>query len=143
MKQLITVIWLLFKQRLLTNSERRRRHMTQDGGCQICDSDTEDIEHVFKHCTLAKALWKELLPPDQFREFTTTDLCDWLTRYLYDKQLHASWQIRVFVTCWQLWQARNARLFTDTSQTTSSIACKIRAIVSNSLRSFALVSAFL
>lgn len=39
---------------------------------------TEDFEHVFKHCLLARSLWKEILPPDKHQAFLGSDLTMWL-----------------------------------------------------------------
>lgn len=43
-------LWLVCKQRLLTNLEKARRGIGQDISCQICYHNTKDILHVLREC---------------------------------------------------------------------------------------------
>lgn len=43
-------LWIAWKQRLLTNAEKRRRHTREDSKCQICGKKTETTLHVLRDC---------------------------------------------------------------------------------------------
>ncbi|CAN1152491.1 Putative ribonuclease H protein At1g65750, partial [Linum perenne] len=43
-------IWLVAHDRILTNAERRRRHLTDIDDCQRCRGGTEDTLHVVSDC---------------------------------------------------------------------------------------------
>ncbi|KAL4348355.1 hypothetical protein GQ457_17G006980 [Hibiscus cannabinus] len=46
--------WFALHERLLTNVERVRRHMTTSEHCEISGSSREDIDHVLRQCNAAK-----------------------------------------------------------------------------------------
>lgn len=132
-----TFAWLFFKNRLLTNAERHRRHMATSDQCSLCDGSREDLEHALKHCSLAAGVWKEILPPDIYHQFSTTSLQPWLHSLLLHPTCHISWQIGCFIICWKLWQARNLRLFTAQTLTVHGVISHIRSIINTTLHSFA------
>ena len=66
---ILTFIWLLLKDKLLMNKERKKRKMTYEKDCSFCDADEEDIDHVLQKCPLAKTIWTNLLPRDLHRAF--------------------------------------------------------------------------
>lgn len=43
-------LWILLKGRLLTNLERARRQLTEDGTCSTCNEEEESIRHLFWDC---------------------------------------------------------------------------------------------
>ncbi|CAN1138640.1 Putative ribonuclease H protein At1g65750 [Linum perenne] len=53
-------LWLVAHNRLLTNSERRRRHLAEIGSCQVCPGQEESVLHVLRDCPLASATWELL-----------------------------------------------------------------------------------
>ncbi|CAN1154332.1 Putative ribonuclease H protein At1g65750 [Linum perenne] len=46
-------LWLAVRGRILTNGERRRRHLSTEGGCKRCGRDEEDVLHVLRDCPFA------------------------------------------------------------------------------------------
>ncbi|KAL4386031.1 hypothetical protein GQ457_09G026140 [Hibiscus cannabinus] len=46
-------MWLVFRQRLLTNAERFRRHLTLSDSCPLCHSAPETIDHMLRTCPRA------------------------------------------------------------------------------------------
>ncbi|CAN1157548.1 Putative ribonuclease H protein At1g65750 [Linum perenne] len=50
-------LWLVAHNRLLTNSERNRRHMTTEDCCRLCPNSTEDSLHVLRDCRSARDFW--------------------------------------------------------------------------------------
>ncbi|CAN1122460.1 Putative ribonuclease H protein At1g65750 [Linum perenne] len=55
-------LWLIAHEKVLTNSERCRRHLTDDSRCHRCPNSVEDVLHVCRDCTLAKEVWSALFP---------------------------------------------------------------------------------
>lgn len=49
-------LWHLWHDRLLSNMERCRRHMTDDGFCPLCNVGLETALHTFRDCAFAKAV---------------------------------------------------------------------------------------
>ncbi|CAN1142660.1 Putative ribonuclease H protein At1g65750 [Linum perenne] len=62
-------IWLAAHERILTNSERCRRHIAQDSTCYRCPNICEDLLHVCRDCNLAKEVWKPA--PEEFITINT------------------------------------------------------------------------
>lgn len=52
-------LWLLFHDRLMTNSNRFLRWITTDPRCFICGSVEENNEHIFRECPSAILVWKK------------------------------------------------------------------------------------
>ncbi|CAI9104548.1 OLC1v1003244C1 [Oldenlandia corymbosa var. corymbosa] len=58
-KRIKLFLWLMFRGVLMTNSERKRRHMTDDGSCQSCGNE-ETLFHVFRDYFRSKELWRSI-----------------------------------------------------------------------------------
>lgn len=135
-----TFSWLLFKGRLLTNSERCRRKMTNDDTCSICNHGPEDIDHILRLCPLAREVWKRTLPPPLYQKLTLGNITDWLRALLLKNRGDQSWTIGPFITCWKLWEARNHHVFTDRKFKVDDILGQTRAIVTHTLHSHLFIS---
>ncbi|WCJ40291.1 DNAse I-like superfamily protein [Euphorbia peplus] len=70
-------IWLVTKRRILTNPERKRRHLSDEDLCQICNLYPETITHVFRDCPFARSVWLRLLHHNEFNEFISIDEANW------------------------------------------------------------------
>ncbi|CAN1178468.1 Putative ribonuclease H protein At1g65750 [Linum perenne] len=46
-------LWLAIQDRILTNSERKRRHISASDVCPYCNSAAETAQHVLRDCPLA------------------------------------------------------------------------------------------
>ncbi|CAN1215674.1 Putative ribonuclease H protein At1g65750 [Linum perenne] len=53
-------LWLAAHNRLLSNEERLRRHMTDRDDCHRCPSVSETSLHILRDCNLAKSVWLRL-----------------------------------------------------------------------------------
>ncbi|MFQ6623165.1 hypothetical protein Gotur_001529 [Gossypium turneri] len=49
-------LWLVLKQRLLTQAERLRRGVINDARCSVCGHGYEDVLHTIRDCDAAKKL---------------------------------------------------------------------------------------
>ncbi|KAK8600934.1 hypothetical protein V6N12_050779 [Hibiscus sabdariffa] len=43
-------LWLLCKNKIMTNAERARRHSIGDDRCPLCLSSLEYVNHLFQRC---------------------------------------------------------------------------------------------
>ncbi|KAK8559190.1 hypothetical protein V6N12_042472 [Hibiscus sabdariffa] len=57
-------LWLVGHERILTNADRTRRHLTCDSRCSICSVSKEDIDHALRHCLIASSVWNQIICMD-------------------------------------------------------------------------------
>ncbi|MBA0872893.1 hypothetical protein Goshw_022800, partial [Gossypium schwendimanii] len=88
-------LWLAFKQKLLTNSERVRRGFSHCSSCSICGHEFEDLFHVLRDCPPAKEVWR------------------------LDYGL--VWSCLFGLVAWRIWKNRNLFIFQHISWTASEV----------------------
>lgn len=49
-------LWLILKQKLLTNSERVRKGIKHDASCHSCGHSMEDAMHILRDCPFVKEI---------------------------------------------------------------------------------------
>ena len=62
-------LWLVTHQVIMTNVERKRRHLSETSECPLCKGGDETILHVLRDCPAAAELWTRLLPPSRQQRF--------------------------------------------------------------------------
>ncbi|CAN1153703.1 Putative ribonuclease H protein At1g65750 [Linum perenne] len=55
-------LWLSIHDKLMTNDERCRCHVSTDAACPQCKDRCENVEHVLRRCDFADLVWMEVLP---------------------------------------------------------------------------------
>ncbi|CAN1846117.1 Putative ribonuclease H protein At1g65750 [Linum perenne] len=104
--------------KLLTNSERKRRHLTEFSSCPRCNLYEETASHILRECQFSIAVWNHL----GLGEFCSThdNLCTWLSKGMsHQKSL-------IFgIGCWYLWKARNEWVFSANAQSHGVLAARI------------------
>ncbi|CAN1832077.1 Putative ribonuclease H protein At1g65750 [Linum perenne] len=118
-------LWLVAHNRLLTNSERHRRHLAEIGACQVCPGLEESVLHVLRDCPLASATWELLTLPSGDQTFFQTPLLQWIEGFIWKPELC----LLFGVTCWWLWRARNDRVFNNKLTTADGLTRHIQAWV--------------
>ncbi|KAH1064535.1 hypothetical protein J1N35_029522 [Gossypium stocksii] len=75
-------IWLVLKQRILSNVERVKRGLADDPSCSLCGCPSEDILHILRDCNAAKDVQSQVLPgqPWSSREIVNNSLC-WASQW--------------------------------------------------------------
>ncbi|KAJ8452595.1 hypothetical protein Cgig2_004931 [Carnegiea gigantea] len=59
-------LWLAAHERLMTNANRFARGLALSAACTICDSTEETTLHLLRDCSLARSVWRSLVPhPEQ------------------------------------------------------------------------------
>ncbi|CAN1127865.1 Putative ribonuclease H protein At1g65750 [Linum perenne] len=56
-QRIILFLWLALQDRLLTNVERGRRHLTADTNCARCGDRAKTVSHVLRNCQVAYETW--------------------------------------------------------------------------------------
>ncbi|CAN1194412.1 Putative ribonuclease H protein At1g65750 [Linum perenne] len=100
-------LWTAVHNRLLTNTERERRHLTSSADCGLCVNTPESLDHILRHCPLAGQVWARTMPPAKLVDFFSLDPGEWWKRHIGDESLSSVFGF----TCWLLWKARNERIF--------------------------------
>ncbi|CAN1144938.1 Putative ribonuclease H protein At1g65750, partial [Linum perenne] len=92
--------------KLMTNEERRRRHLTLDAACQECNDGFEDIEHILRKCHFAQQVWRSMMP--HFLDGSAAlDFKAWWVAGIKNNK----WALMFSVITWLLWRRRNHFIF--------------------------------
>ncbi|CAN1193208.1 Putative ribonuclease H protein At1g65750 [Linum perenne] len=110
-------LWLVAHGKLMTNEERRRRHIAPDAICPECKGDCEDVEHVLRSCSLAQSVWRRLLPQALDDVVTNATFSEWWTKGIGDRGSCLSFG----VIAWLLWRRRNRLVFHDETMSVSEV----------------------
>ncbi|KAK8630332.1 hypothetical protein V6N13_079130 [Hibiscus sabdariffa] len=130
LQRIKTFLWLLAKDRLLTNAERVRRHLSSSARCEACGAAVESAQHIFRECPIAVAVWKGLIKRDKWVEFMSLGSLEWIRRNL-SSPTHfaialADWDLHFGVILWSLWTRRNAIIFDPDSIDMLSVSDRSR-----------------
>lgn len=122
-------IWKVNNNGLLVNFERRRRGLTDHGGCPICDEGEETLDHLFRRCSRAIECWRISNAPRDFTAYSHAPLEKWIENSCADnkkKQEEKSWQTSFPYILWNLWKARNKSVFDGIHMTAREIIMRAR-----------------
>ncbi|CAN1845039.1 Putative ribonuclease H protein At1g65750 [Linum perenne] len=123
-------LWILGHDRLLSNAERLRRHLTSDGGCIRCAHGCESTSHIFRDCNFALEFWRCMGFQDSAPN-GSADFKAWLKHNLTGTR-----SLLFDIGLWQLWKARNELVFNGARTDASGLSHKAHAwseMVSNAL----------
>ncbi|CAN1194012.1 Putative ribonuclease H protein At1g65750 [Linum perenne] len=111
-------MWLVTHGNLMTNEERRRRHISTDATCPECKGGCEDIDHVIRSCSLAQGVWRCMLPNAIASTNATSYFDGWWLQGIGDSKTRLTFGIIV----WMLWRHRNSLVFHDENLDPTSAA---------------------
>jgi hypothetical protein len=60
-------IWLAAENKILTWDNLQQRGWEGPSRCQLCKQDTENINHLFIHCSFTKSVWERLVTGQKFK----------------------------------------------------------------------------
>ncbi|KAL4278084.1 hypothetical protein GQ457_03G008110 [Hibiscus cannabinus] len=114
-QRICVFMWLVFRQRLLTNAERFRRHLTLSDSCPLCHSAPETIDHMLRTCPRARHGWEAIIRPSNLDAFLSLPFSEWLQIGLTSENRFghgdALWVTRFSVFCWIIWKRRCNAIF--------------------------------
>ncbi|KAK8523329.1 hypothetical protein V6N12_047853 [Hibiscus sabdariffa] len=103
-------LWLVCKDRVLTNTDRLRRHIVNTAECMICGARVEDLDHLLRQCPFAKEVREPLIRPCKIGEFYQTPIPNWIKWNLQNPSYFATvqddWDIKFGAILWNLWSQR-------------------------------------
>ncbi|KAK8991786.1 hypothetical protein V6N11_062778 [Hibiscus sabdariffa] len=86
------------------------QYLNDSTGCDIYEASTEDMDHVLRHCDVARSLWCRVLLPDLLEEFMITPFDVWLRQNVSLANVGLLygdwWSARFVIYCWLLWKDR-------------------------------------
>lgn len=108
-------LWLVTHQVIMTNMERKRRHLSENSVCPLCKGGDETILHVLRECPAAAGLWIRLVPRSKHQRFFTLPLLEWLFENLAKREpiWGDSWPTLFALTVWWCWKWRCGYVFGD------------------------------
>ncbi|KAK8701889.1 hypothetical protein V6N13_020267 [Hibiscus sabdariffa] len=108
-------LWLVCRDKLMTNEEGVRCHFSADARCPSCLHSPKSANHVLHTCPSACSVWILLIKSDKFDEFLRMDFQDWieinLTNPSYFARVSIDWDLMFGAVAWNLWLDRNAMVF--------------------------------
>ncbi|CAN1806131.1 Putative ribonuclease H protein At1g65750 [Linum perenne] len=110
-------LWLASHDRLMTNVERKRRHLTNQVICSRCSLQPESLPHVLFECCFALQVWKAVLPEAVRVKEVHGEFFTWWKMMLVDEKQSTKFGI----TAWLLWKARNKLIFDKEVQSVSTV----------------------
>ncbi|XP_029144365.2 putative ribonuclease H protein At1g65750 isoform X2 [Arachis hypogaea] len=117
-------MWLVANNTILTNVERRRRHLATEANCPRCNHQEESTLHVLRDCSYAKCVWSLLNPHEIVADFFNLSIKDWLAQNL---SARSDWACKFGVTVSSLWFYRNSLIFEGNRVRPTVVARAIRA----------------
>ncbi|CAN1147966.1 Putative ribonuclease H protein At1g65750, partial [Linum perenne] len=102
-------LWLAIHGRLLTNSERVRRHLAASPACPRCEVASESICHTLRDCPSAAAIWTHAGFDGRDRNWREPAAI-WLMNGLQGNK-----SLLFGITAWTIWKDRNEFIFSNSS----------------------------
>ncbi|MBA0799028.1 hypothetical protein Gohar_009564, partial [Gossypium harknessii] len=117
-------IWLVLKQKLLTNVERVRRGCGSSNTCSICGHVLENVMHILRDYPTAKGV-SEIIPQQTFSSFYLGSLFDWMATNLQNQLTSSTggidWSYLFGIITWRIWKSRNMFVFQGISWSVEEI----------------------
>ncbi|XP_031121177.1 uncharacterized protein LOC116024424 [Ipomoea triloba] len=113
----------------MTNTERKRRNLTDAADCQRCGVEEESLDHIFRRCEIATDCWAASSPPTDFASSFHLPLSTWMEKACINNQtcgLGLSWRIIFPYILWNIWKNRNDLVFKNTLLPATMIVKKQR-----------------
>ncbi|KAF7815254.1 ribonuclease H [Senna tora] len=110
--------------RLLTNSHRLHRHMTDNPTCPRCGKGEETILHAFCDCEDVTNVWLRFVHQSKWDVFFSLHLNKWLKWNSQNEaatQSSRNWKSTFGSICWHVWKQRNCMVFENERSNTEDI----------------------
>ncbi|CAN1195124.1 Putative ribonuclease H protein At1g65750 [Linum perenne] len=108
-------LWLAIHERLLTNSERVRRHLAQSAACSRCGDHLESVSHALRDCSSAASVWDQV-GFDVRNSSWGGPFAEWML-----KGINSNNGLLFGVTVWMIWKSRDEFIFSNSNATASQI----------------------
>lgn len=109
-----TFVWLILHDRLLCNSNRLKRNLTDDPGCPRCSLNADEtLLHMLRDCPAARAIWNSVGSTAGAPGFYMGNLENWIICNIKAEGLGFSdkWPTCFALSLWWNWRWRNCLVF--------------------------------
>lgn len=105
-------VWQALRGEVLTNAERKRRHLSGSDECAHCPGQAETLLHIFRDCVKSRALWLRFKSPAVDADFMKADFAPWFRANLLENRFGLRGWPNYFATMiWHLWKWKNDWIF--------------------------------
>ncbi|KAK8578972.1 hypothetical protein V6N12_069310 [Hibiscus sabdariffa] len=109
--------WIAAHNRLLTNAERCRRHISMSDRCPFCQNTCKIVDHVLCHCLTTTTVWLASINPIHLGSFMSLPFVKWIEANINKACQFANnkenWNERFAVFIWMLWKNRCSKIFNE------------------------------
>ncbi|CAA7024106.1 unnamed protein product [Microthlaspi erraticum] len=100
-------IWLVSHQVIMTNVERKRRHISYSDVCSVCKGDFETIIHILRDYPAMAGIWNKIVPGRKRQAFFGQSLLVWLYDNLQADVIVANvpWSTTFVMAVWKATEA--------------------------------------
>ncbi|CAA7059778.1 unnamed protein product [Microthlaspi erraticum] len=108
-------LWLAGNQCVMTNAERKRRHLCDSDICPVCKGGVETLLYIIRDCSAMQGIWTRLVPARKQQEFFMKPLLPWLYENLGEEGLMfgVPWSTLFGMSIWWGWKWRCGNIFGD------------------------------
>lgn len=106
-------LWLVSNQVIMTNAERKRRHLSDTDVCMVCKGGFETILHVLRDCPAMLGIWQRIVPARMRQRFFSGTLLEWVYENLKEglKINNVAWATTFAMAVWWSWKWRCGNIF--------------------------------
>jgi hypothetical protein len=129
--------WTLMHNKILTGDNLEKRNIAGPHRCALCNNNSETSQHLFMGCTFAKEVWglflqdfHIIIPPQN----SVAELfASW--NLVYPQRIPSKsfwtkiWTAIPKYVCWQIWLARNQKIFKEEKQSPLQVAAKAKSFL--------------
>jgi zinc-binding in reverse transcriptase len=117
-------VWLLLRDRILTNKNLQVRNWPHWSSCVLCGATTiEDSNHLFLTCPYAHCIWGNLLPRSHSLPPQIEQLAQTLARALQENHTLAK---GISNALWNIWKERNNHIRRQPAQLLQLILTQVQ-----------------
>lgn len=115
---------LLFRNKNLTWETLHLRSWQGPSRCSMCLNASESNLHMFFECPTSLIIWYDLSTHFVFPHIFFSSVQE---GFLWWSRQSPSWRSLFIITCWYLWNLRNAHIFQDSKEPLQAILQRILA----------------
>ncbi|CAN1824284.1 Putative ribonuclease H protein At1g65750 [Linum perenne] len=79
-------LWLAIHEKIMTNTGRKRRNLTDDDSCAYCLTQAESVLHMLRDCEAAKEIWKHFHQFNSSSDKWNLGLHDWASIWVRNSE---------------------------------------------------------
>ena len=113
-------MWLLTQRRIKCRTVLLKKHIVDSATCEICNVSEETPEHIIHGCVLGKEVWHCL----GLQSIISMDMRQLHTVSTYTAAPILDFPSFTALVCWEIWKARNARIFNNDAHSVDRILRK-------------------